>query len=107
VVLCDMTYDQLLELCDDSNVVPESSSLPSDPLLLALWHDRRGHWDIAHEIAQSVVSEQGSALHAYLHREEGDESNALYWYRRARRTMPTGSIEDEWAALSREFCSET
>jgi hypothetical protein len=39
-------------------------------------------------------------VHAYLHRKEGDESNARYWYRTADKPFPTGqSLEAEWRAL--------
>ena len=45
----------------------------------------------------------GSAVHAYLHRVEGDMANAGGWYRRAGRAMPGGPLGDEWAALAQEF----
>jgi hypothetical protein len=102
-----MTYDDFQVLCENTSVHPDSSELPTDPLLLSLWHDRRGHWVIAHRIAQSVKSAGGNALHAYLHREEGDHSNAQYWYSRAERPMPDVPLEDEWEALAREFCENT
>ena len=40
-----------------------------------------------------------AALHAYLHRKEGDLSNAGYWYRRAGRRMPDTTLDAEWDAL--------
>ena len=58
---------------------------PLSPLLLALWHDAKGDWDGAHRVAQDVDGENAAWVHAYLHRKEGDASNADYWYRRARR----------------------
>jgi len=99
-----MTYEQFVMLCNDTSIVPDSDVLPDDPLLLALWHDHRDHWDVAHSIAQSIATAPGSALHAYLHREEGDQSNALYWYRRAERSMPGCPLAEEWESLAREFC---
>jgi hypothetical protein len=39
-------------------------------------------------------------VHAYLHRVEGDLSNAGYWYRRAKKPAATGSLDDEWAAIA-------
>ena len=42
------------------------------PALLALWHDGRGDWDDAHSVAQEVHSRDGSRVHAYLHRREGE-----------------------------------
>lgn len=37
----------------------------------------------AHQICQSMDDATGAALHAIVHRREGDFSNALYWWRRA------------------------
>ena len=74
------------------------------PILEALWHDAKGNWELAHKIAQSA---EGNApydhLHAYLHRKEGDKSNARYWYRRAGEPEFTGSMEQEWQALVEQF----
>lgn len=73
------------------------------PVLQALWHDANGQWEQAHDIAQSREGEPAyDRLHAYLHRKEGDEFNAGYWYRRARTTFFTGTLSDEWAALVQE-----
>ncbi len=67
--------------------------------LRALWHDMRGDWDEAHRIAQDVEDETGAWVHAYLHRKEGDLSNASYWYRRAGRPAATGTLEEEWRSI--------
>lgn len=73
--------------------------------LLALWHAGRGDWDAAHETAQADKSRDGSWVHAYLHRVEGDLGNAGYWYARAGRPMPTAEVtlKEEWSALVRQF----
>jgi hypothetical protein len=71
--------------------------------LTALWWDRKGDWDRAHSIAQNIPTVQGSAVHAYLHREEGVLWNADYWYRRAGRERPTVSLDEEWGTLVREM----
>lgn len=68
-------------------------------LLKALWHDARGEWDKAHGLAQDVNNQDGSWIHAYLHRKEGDRSNALYWYHRANRKIPAYSLEQEWEEI--------
>ena len=75
------------------------------PALKALWHDARGDWESAHGCAQDDHSRDGSWVHAYLHRKEGDRGNAGYWYSRAGRTLPanTVSLEDEWAAIARDL----
>lgn len=73
--------------------------------LLVLWHDARGDWEAAHNIAQGIHIRDGSWLHAYLHRKEGDRWNAGYWYRQAGRPMPAGPLEQEWEALVGYFLS--
>ncbi|MBI5767636.1 MAG: hypothetical protein HZA93_07560 [Verrucomicrobia bacterium] len=80
---------------------PAGTSLP----LQALWHDARGDWDRAHGCAQDDHGRDGSWVHAYLHRKEGDLGNAGYWYARAGRRMPAQSVtlETEWAAIAREL----
>jgi hypothetical protein len=83
-----------------SNEAPE----PDMPQILAsLWWDRKGDWDRAHAIAQTIPTVQGSAVHAYLHREEGVLWNADYWYRRAGRKRPVVPLTDEWTALAQEM----
>ena len=67
--------------------------------LLALWWDARGQWHEAHRLVDSLESREGMAVHAYLHRKEGAEWNADYWYGRAGRTFHRAKLDDEWAAL--------
>jgi len=64
--------------------------------LMALWLDARGNWSRAHEIVQESGSIAGDWIHAYLHRKEGDLSNASYWYRRAGKHMPEKDLIEEW-----------
>lgn len=71
--------------------------------LLSLWHDRRGEWECAHEVAQEMDGRDGSWVHAYLHRKEGDTMNAGYWYRRAGRPTVQGDLSAEWEAIVREM----
>jgi hypothetical protein len=71
--------------------------------LRALWWDRKGDWDRAHGIAQRIPTVQGSAVHAYLHREEGVLWNADYWYSRAGRSRPDLPLEAEWRRLVEEM----
>lgn len=82
----------------------QSSEPPRlSPPLLALWHDARGDWDAAHRVAQDVDDERGAWVHAYLHRKEGDAANAAYWYRRAKRPIATGSLEQEWRDIAEQL----
>jgi hypothetical protein len=69
--------------------------------LQGLWHDGRNDWDRAHGCAQDDASAAGSWVHAYLHRKEGDNGNAGYWYARAGRKSPPASVplSTEWREL--------
>ena len=71
--------------------------------LQTLWWDAKGEWHKAHACAQKDEGQAGSIVHAYLHRKEGDVSNAGYWYRRAGRAPATGTLEQEWERLAREL----
>jgi hypothetical protein len=71
--------------------------------LRALWWDAKGDWARAHEIAQDVGGADGAWVHAYLHRREGDLSNAGYWYRQAGKRVATGDLRVEWEAMVREL----
>ena len=68
--------------------------------LSALWYDAKGDWDTAHKLAQELRDETGAWVHAYLHRVEGDLSNAGYWYRRAGKPPCTLPLEQEWAEIA-------
>lgn len=68
-----------------------------------LWWDGKGNWAQAHTCAQDQDDRIGAAVHAYLHRKEGDLSNAGYWYARAGRAMASGPLEAEWRALAEEL----
>jgi hypothetical protein len=71
------------------------------PLLAALWREGRGDWTGAHEIVQDLDTPAAAWIHAYLHRKEGDESNARYWYRMAGKPFPGAqSFEEEWRSLA-------
>ncbi len=74
------------------------------PLLEALWYMANDNWEEAHEIAQAKEGvKEYDLLHAYLHRVEGDEWNAGYWYRRAGAGFPSVSTDDEWQQLANRW----
>jgi hypothetical protein len=83
-----MTFEEFQEAAGE----PAGLTAP----LRALWHDGRGDWNAAHRIAQEDDSRDAAWVHAYLHRKEGDTSNARYWYARAGRNAHRGSLEEEW-----------
>ena len=68
--------------------------------LAGLWWDAKGDWTRAHESAQQDEGPNRAWVHAYLHRKEGDASNAQYWYGRAGRTPSRISLDQEWAEIT-------
>ena len=64
-----------------------------------MWHDHHGNREASHTIAKDINTRDGSWLHAYLDRKEGDRSNAQYWYNEAGRNMSTLSVEKEWKKI--------
>ena len=83
-----------------------SLSRPSPPeewilALQALWWDARDDWERAHGLVQMDEADRRCAwVHAYLHRKEGDLSNAAYWYRRAGQPVATGSLIQERQSIA-------
>jgi hypothetical protein len=74
---------------------------PSDggSVLAALWWIKKGDWERAHAIVMDSDGRDAAWVHAHLHRIEGDDSNAQYWYRQARKPAATGAIDAEWEAI--------
>lgn len=70
------------------------------PALAALWQDAKGNWDAAHRLAQDIEGAQGAWIHAYLHRKEGDASNAAYWYGQAGKPVALTSLDAEWEQIA-------
>lgn len=76
---------------------PEPPNL--SPPLAALWWDAKGDWARAHALIDELETREAMAVHAYLHREEGSDWNADYWYRRSGRDFHRPVLSDEWKAL--------
>jgi hypothetical protein len=90
-----MTLDEFRQsLCGEQP--PSGLSLA----LVGLWWDAKGDWDRAHESAQQDEGPEGSWVHAYLHRKEGDLSNAGYWYRRARKPESRAPLDRERSEIA-------
>jgi hypothetical protein len=91
-------------------------SAPTEGLsapLAALWWDAKGDWTRAHALVDELETREGMAVHAYLHRKEGEASNAEYWYKRAGKGFYREQLEEEWGALvegllgaGRQSCSD-
>jgi hypothetical protein len=94
IIYVDMTLDEFRKSLN-SERPPEDLTLS----LAALWWDAKGDWTKAHESAQQDEGAAGAWVHAYLHRKEGDLSNAGYWYRQAGERQANVSLEKEWAEI--------
>ncbi len=91
-----MEYNDFVTSIKD-NEPPASLSI----CLKALWYDAKGDWHTAHNSVDSLDDADACWVHAYLHRKEGDIGNADYWYRKAGKTRPTLSLQDEWQAITK------
>lgn len=74
--------------------------------LQSLWYDAVGDWKGAHRLIDSLSDAAAASVHAYLHRVEGDNQNAKYWYNRAGKKMPAVSLKEEWEVLVKEFLEQ-
>ena len=84
----------------------QSDDPPANLALAGLWWDAKGDWARAHESAQQDEGPEGSWVHAYLHRKEGDRANAQYWYGRAGKSFSTVSMEKEWEEIAESLLRE-
>ena len=89
-----MNFDDFLNSMEDDEPPQKISGA-----LLALWWDKKENWELAHNTAQEIHNADGAWVHAYLHRKEGDEFNAGYWYNRAKKVKSTKSLELEWEEI--------
>jgi len=67
----------------------------------ALWLSGHSDWEDAHDIVQDLKDAFSFQIHAFLHRKEGDFSNAAYWYAKAGVPFPSVTLEKEWEGLVR------
>jgi hypothetical protein len=72
----------------------------------ALWYAGKDEWENAHNIVQDLNDKSSALIHAYLHRQEGDLSNAKYWYDKAGSRMPEISLDEEWEKLVAKFVTD-
>ena len=93
-----MTFEEF-----NNSIAQDGPPAELSQTLKSLWWDKKGDWDTAHTIAQEIPTTQGSAVHAYLHREEGVLWNADYWYSRAGRQRPNIPLSQEWLELVEEM----
>ncbi|MFZ1939825.1 MAG: hypothetical protein WBA18_15080 [Terracidiphilus sp.] len=96
-----MTLDREIRTSDEFLA---SLNRPEPPIeltvpLAALWWDAKGDWARAHGLVDELETKDGMAVHAYLHRKEGVEWNAEYWYNRAGKKFHRPTLDAEWEAL--------
>jgi hypothetical protein len=83
----------------------EGSLTATDPpagLTFALagpWWEGKVDWTRAHESAQQDEGPGRWWGHAYLHRKEGDQGNAAYWYGRAGKSVCREPFDAEWLVI--------
>jgi len=70
---------------------PTGLTLP----LASLWWMMKGDWKRAHDLVNDVEGRTEAWVHAHLHRVEGDQPNARYWYAQAGREPADGPLEYE------------
>lgn len=97
-----MILDELTQLMETQEKCPDS--LPR--ALQALWYDKKGDWDTSHEIVQDASDADSAWVHAYLHRKEGDLSNARYWYRRSGKPEFQADLNQEWEQIVRDLLKQ-
>ncbi|MBE9051421.1 hypothetical protein IQ243_13525 [Nostocales cyanobacterium LEGE 11386] len=91
-----MNTQEFLRLIEKQRSCPQT--LPK--ALQALWYEKQGDWDNAHEIVQNASDADSAWVHAYLHRKEGDLSNARYWYQRSHQPECLEELNQEWEKIT-------
>jgi hypothetical protein len=90
-----MTLEELKRSVSE-NYPPETIS----NLLEVLWYDAKGDWEKAHKIIQDISGRDAAWIHAYLHRKEGDNGNASYWYSKSERSFSNKTLDEEWEEIA-------
>lgn len=96
------TYEEFLDSLNQSSPPKEMSTQ-----LMALWYDAKNDWNKAHEYVDGPTDPTSHWIHAYLHRKEGDLNNADFWYKKADRSRPDLSLEEEWTLIAKKLISFT
>lgn len=92
---------------DRFNQFVAEKSCPNLPApLQALWYAKQGNWQQAHVIVQDEADADSAWVHAYLHRQEGDLSNARYWYGRSGRSPACIELDYEWEEIAKSLLAK-
>jgi len=100
--MASLDFDSFRRSVQENKIPP---SLPA--CLQSLWFDAKGDWDQAHHLVDKNNDRISARVHAYLHRKEGDQWNADYWYRQAGTQRPQLTLDQEWESLVRQLLSES
>ena len=76
------------------------------PALAALWQLAKGDWERAHKTVQGERDPASQWVHAHIHRVEGDQGNADYWYRRVAKPASSAALEAEWDEIAAALLGE-
>jgi hypothetical protein len=107
---CQILFAQICFLCfilDMSNSFTHrlqnySLDTQTSVYLKSLWYEASGDWETAHDMIQDLTDKHAARIHAYLHRKEGDNANASYWYARAGLQIANITPEEELELLIKE-----
>lgn len=69
--------------------------------LAAIWWLRNSNWGKAHDLIDPHPGTDAAWVHALLHRMEGDQANANYWYARAGKNRPNVTIRQEMDEITK------
>ncbi len=64
---------------------------------------KAGNWEEAHALVQVHGDVLSCQIHGYLHRVEGDLSNASYWYSRGKSSVLKNSLDEEFKRLQEKI----
>lgn len=91
-----MNTEEFIRLMQKQHLCPQTFPIA----LQAMWYDKKGDWHKAHDTVQNASDVDSAWVHAYLHRKEGDLSNARYWYQRSGQPEFVGELTQEWQQIT-------
>jgi hypothetical protein len=95
-VNAEMTFDQFMASLGEPRPPGGLSAAVS-----ALWWMAQGDWKQAHLLVNDRNGADDAWVHAHLHRVEGDQANAAYWYRHAGKKPSTAPLETERETIAK------
>ena len=96
-----MTFEQFT-----ASLAEPAPSAGLSPTLAALWWMAKNDWERAHALVNDLDGGEAAWVHAHLHRVEGDNGNANYWYRRAGKAPSSAALEAERDAITKALLRE-